>query len=259
MLPAIARQFLYPAPPVAVPSPPPAPLSEAVLELSTVDRAMAWTGAPAELSDLAPVVLFFHGNGENLETMRQWGFYDALFRMGIPFLAADYPGYGRSTGTSSEAGLAATGEAAVAWAKQAYPGRPIVLAGWSLGAALALGTAAAHPEIAGLIVLAAWTTLADAAREIFPALVVQALVSEAYDSLAAARRIQVPALVVHGDRDELIPFAHGEKIAQALAGTTRFVPVPGIGHNDLLGERVVWEEMAHFLVEVARTAAGPQP
>lgn len=246
MLPSFARQMLYPAPPVRVP-PAPAPLREVSLELPAGERIVGWVGESPGLSPDAPLVLFFHGNGENLETLRQWDFYDLLGQMGIAWLAVDYPGYGRSTGTPSEEGLYATGEAAVRWAKANHPERPLVLAGWSLGAALAFDTAAKHPEAAGLIVLSPWTTLAAAARALFPAIVVRALLSETYDSLAQARRILIPALVVHGERDELIPFAHGEQIAKALQGPTRWLPVAGAGHNDLLARPEVWQSMAAFL------------
>ncbi|HEX4962020.1 MAG TPA: alpha/beta hydrolase [Thermoanaerobaculia bacterium] len=249
MIDAFARQMLYPAPPVAVPSPPPAPLEEVALDLATGDRAVAWAWDDPGLPPGAPRVLFFHGNGENLETLRWSGFYDELRRLGVPFLAVDFPGYGRSSGTPSEEGLMATGDAAVAWARGS--GRPVVACGWSLGAAVALGAAARHPEgVNGLIALSPWTTLAEVAVGIFPAVAVKAMLRERYDSRAAAREVRVPALVVHGELDDLIPVTQGKEIAGALAGPARWVPVPRTGHNDLLGRPLVWQEIGAFLASL---------
>ena len=246
MFDSFARQMLYPAPPVPVPSPPPPPLEEVWLDLRTGERVLAWTSAvPAP--EGAPVVAFFHGNGENLETLRYAGLLEDLERLGVAFLAVDYPGYGRSTGEPGEEGLLATGEAAVAWARERHPGRPVVVCGWSLGAAVADALAARHPEeVSGLIALSPWTALEEVARLLFPGFAVKALLRERYDSLAAARTIRVPALVIHGERDEIIPAAQGRQVAEALANG-RWVPVPRTGHNDLRGEPVVWEEVGRFL------------
>lgn len=79
------QQALYPVPPVRVPAPPP-PLSEVSLPLPTGEAVVGWAGAPAGRAG-APVVLFFHGNGENLETMRMAGLYDEIARLGVAFLA----------------------------------------------------------------------------------------------------------------------------------------------------------------------------
>jgi pimeloyl-ACP methyl ester carboxylesterase len=164
MLDSLARQMLYPAPPVPVPSPPPAPLEEVRLRLSNGNEAVAWF-----LAGPGPVVVFFHGNGENLETLRWSGLFEELGGLGVAVLAVDFPGYGRSTGTPSEEGLIASGDAAVAWVRENHPERPLVIAGWSLGAALAIATVDRHPDaVRGLIALSPWTTLAEVAREIFP-------------------------------------------------------------------------------------------
>ncbi len=248
MLETFARQMLYPAPPVAVPSPPPAPLEEVWLDLSTGNRAQAWLYTPPDLPETAPVVLFFHGNGENLETLRWAGVFEEMGSLGVAVLAADFPGYGRSPGPPTEEGLLAAGDAAVAWARSRYPDRPVVVAGWSLGAALAIATVDRHPkDVRGLIALSPWTTLAEVARGIFPEVAVRMMLKEHYDSRAAARRITVPALVVHGEMDDLIPMKQGLEISNVLAGPVRWVPVSRAAHNDLLGRREAWEAMAEFL------------
>jgi uncharacterized protein len=243
---SLSRQMLYPAPAVPVPSPPPAPLAEVWLEPSTGERVLAWAWTEG-VPEGAPLVLLFHGNGENLETMRQVGVLEELRDLGAALLAVEYPGYGRSSGRPSEQGLFATGEAAVAWAREHHPERPLVVCGWSLGAAVAIALAARHPgEIEGLIALSPWTTVYDVAKRFFPAFLLKALLREKYDSLAAAREVRVPALVIHGERDQIIPVELGREVAKALP-SGRWVPVPSTGHNDLLARPAVWEEMRRFL------------
>ncbi len=253
MLETFARQMLYPAPPVVVPSPPPVPLEEVWLDLSTGTRAHAWFYTPPDLPALAPIVVFFHGNGENLETVRWAGVFEEMGKLGVAVFAADFPGYGRSSGTPTEEGVIATGDAAVAWARERHPERPVVVAGWSLGAALAIATVDRHQEeVRGLIALSPWTTLAEVARGIFPEVAVRMMLKENYDSRSAARRIRVPSLVVHGEMDDLIPVAQGQEISSVLAGPARWVSVSRAAHNDLLGRREVWAAMAEFLAGIPR-------
>lgn len=248
MLARTARRMTYPAPPVAVPSPPPPPLEEVRLELPDGTEVAAWAGGGGDVPADAPVALFFHGNGENLETMRRAGSFRELEALDVAYLAADYPGYGRSGGRAREEGVLATGEAAVAWARRRHPERPLVLCGWSLGAAVAVASAAAHPgDVDGLVAMSAWTTLADVASVHFPGFLVRALLPERYDSLAVAARVRAPALVIHGERDAIIPVELGRSLADSLAGPTRWVPVSGAGHNDLLAHDVVWRELGDFL------------
>lgn len=246
---ALARSLLYPAPQIPVGAPPPG--FEAVdLDLESGATATAWAGDGGEAG--APVVLFFHGNGENLETMRLGGTFDAVDRLGVACLAVDYPGYGRSSGRPSEEGLEAAADAALAWARERWPRRPVVAAGWSLGAAAALGlTARAGNAVRGLVALSAWTRLEDVATLHFPTVLVRLILSESYDSLSAAERIRRPALVVHGERDELIPVEQGRRIAEALENA-RWVPVARAGHNDLLSRSEVWNAFGDFLAHEVR-------
>jgi pimeloyl-ACP methyl ester carboxylesterase len=250
----IVRQMLYPAPPVRVPAPPPAPLVEVPLEANG-HAVSAWymppTGAVA-----APVVLMLHGNGENLETMRQAGLFADFASAGAAVLAIDYPGYGRSPGTPSEAANLAAAEAAWTWLVNNTKGRPPVIAGWSLGAAVAAQLAANHhDEPAGVILLSAWDRLDTVARLHFPGWMVSTLLSEGYDSAYAAAQIAVPKLVVHGDRDPIIPIELGRNLFAALPAPKQWVEVPGASHNDLLARPDTWQAIQTFLKSLPQRAS----
>ncbi len=259
---AIFSGLLYPAPGVPVPSPPPAPLEEVRLELTTGHEVVAWLSLPPALEDdpgaPAPVALFFHGNGENLETMRRARMFQELRDLGVIALAVDYPGYGRSSGKPDERGVLATGPAMLEWAEERFPDRSVVLCGWSLGAAVAIRTTAeAGGRVDGLAALSPWTTLDDTVRSHAPRWIAGWLFDEEYDSLGAVRSIRLPALVIHGEEDRIIPVEQGERIAEALedAGSdVRWVRIPSTGHNDLMARPRVWSELRRFVRAVERSA-----
>jgi uncharacterized protein len=243
--PLLSRQMLYPAPGWRVPSPPPWPWREVSLEVAG-QRAVAWLQAPAG-SPSRPPLVFFHGNGENLATLRIAGTLDRLVELGSPVLVLDYPGYGRSEGRPSEAALTAAGAAAFRWLAT-QQGRPVVGVGWSLGAAVAVQAAAAEPDaVAGLVLWSAWDDLPTLAARHFPRWLVRLALRERWDSLAAACRFAGPVLQAHGARDELIPPEHGRRLHAVLRQPEPFVEVAGAGHNDLLGRDEVWRGLAAFL------------
>ncbi len=240
------RHMLYPAPPYRVPSPPPPPIEELGWKLADGTPIVGWAGG-AGASPGAPAVIFFHGNGENLETMRLGGLYEDLDRLGISWLAVDYPGYGRSGGSPSEAALVEAAESGFKELGRRFPGRPRVVCGWSLGAAVGVQLAANRaPEVDGLMLLSPWADLSSLAGEHFPGWMVSLLLRERYDSIGRAGELSLPTLVVHGAEDRIIPAQHGRRLAGALPAA-RFLEVGGAGHNDLLARPEVWRAMAEYL------------
>jgi pimeloyl-ACP methyl ester carboxylesterase len=229
---------------VRVPSPPPAPLVELALEGGALSAW--WSPGPA---GAGPVVLMLHGNGENLETMRWSGIYEQFAELGAAVVALDYPGYGRSAGSPDEESIA--GAARAAWREvvaRAGATRPRVVVGWSLGAAVAAGLAAAEPaSVDALLLLSPWARLSEVAALHFPSWIVAPLLRDRYDTLAAATRVRCPTLVVHGGHDSLIPAAQGRRVFEALPEPKRWVEVPGAGHNDLLGRDEAWTAIASAL------------
>lgn len=62
-----------------------------------------------------------------------------------------------------------------------------------------------------------------------------------------AGKIDSPVLVVHGDKDHLIPHSRGEALYRAFAGEKKFITIPGGNHdNVLVTEAPVYAEMAKW-------------
>ncbi|MDJ0836372.1 MAG: alpha/beta fold hydrolase [Acidobacteriota bacterium] len=244
------QYVLYPAPsrPV-VPSPPPEPLIEVSIQGAS-GRISAWLMEPAGADETTPLMVFFHGNGENLQLLYQTGFFHQVVGMGTGILAVDYPGYGNSEGQPDEEALQDCGKATLTWARQQYPNRPLIIAGWSLGAAVAIRNAAdSGIDYQGLVLISPWSSLGDVARHHFPNWMVRAFLVETYDSMEAAPRISTPTLAIHGTEDEIIPEPLGRRLAQAIPDC-HYEPVPLFGHNDIISAPMFWSALKTYFQEV---------
>jgi pimeloyl-ACP methyl ester carboxylesterase len=247
----LIRKMVYPAPWFRVSAAPP-PLEDVLISLPDGEQAHGWFYRESSATDSTPVMLFFHGNGENLETMRMSGILEDFQRLEIHFLALDYPGYGRSGGTSSEAAILEAADSAFVWLADRYFNNPKIIFGWSLGAGVAFQTAAKYSSLVdGLIALSPWTSLADVAAVHYPRWLVNLVLQEKYKSLEAAPQINCPSLVIHGEWDQIIPLTQGERVAAKMGGAARWVKVPQTGHNDLFSREVVWKEIRAFLRELS--------
>jgi pimeloyl-ACP methyl ester carboxylesterase len=175
------------------------------------------------------VVFYLHGNAGNLES---WFVNADLYRRAnFDLFMIDYRGYGKSTGRiRSEAQLRA--DVAAAWRQVApqYAGRRRVFLGRSLGTALAAGLAAQEQPDLTILVSSYWS-MTELARLHYP-LLPAALLRYRLQTGADIGRISGPVLLLHGERDALIPIAHSERL-QAAARNARLVPIAGAAHNDL--------------------------
>ena len=71
------------------------------------------------------------------------------------------------------------------------------------------------------------------ARHIYPIPGIDRLVRSRFDTLAAVKQLSLPLLIIHGTRDELIPFSMGQALYDASPSPQKtFRPVRGGGHND---------------------------
>jgi pimeloyl-ACP methyl ester carboxylesterase len=197
-------------------------------------------------------LVYFYGNGMCLETC---SYEFAQFRqLGCTVLIPEYPGYGMSSGWASESGCYVAADAAYHYLTETLHANPaqIVVAGWSLGAAVAIDLAA-RKQVAGLIVLGAFTNIPEQAHAMLPWVpksVVRLFIRERFDNLSKIRRVTCPIFIGHGTQDELVPFVMAERLAQA-AGPRRpvtFLPIQGCGHNGIFeaSRGSVWRAIKDF-------------
>lgn len=200
----------------------------------------------------APVVIFCMGNYGNmshrLDNLR------LLHQLGINLFIFDYRGYGQSSGSINETGSYADLRGAVSWLSgSGFPAERMIFFGRSLGAAIALQVALDHPP-AGLILESPFSSLRAMGLTHYPLLyrLLGWLVDAKYDNLDKIARLQIPLLILHGDRDTICPPVMAEQLYEAAAPPKRLEWLRGADHNDTLdvgGVRYleIWQEFLREL------------
>ncbi len=217
------------------------PGSQAV-SISTADgeRLAAWYVSPAKGQ---PVMLFLHGQGGRLAV--QTNRWRRLREAGFGVLAISYRGYPGSTGKPTEEGLALDARAAYDWLRQRHRARDIVVHGHSLGSGVAVRLAT-EVEIGALVLEAPFTAAVDVAAERMWWLPVRLFMLDQFRSRERIGRVQAPVLIIHGDNDSIIPFAHGERLFALARDPKQFVRMPGSDHNTLARDGL-YEKIEAFL------------
>lgn len=221
-------------------------------------RLHAWRFPAAGVEDgaPAPVLLWMHGNAGNLTGRAPHA--QELARQGLEVLVFDYRGYGRSEGSPDEEGIYADAAAAHRWLVgegEVDPER-IVLYGRSLGAAPAarLSTRVEH---GGLILVSPFPSAASMGRRILPGL--HLLARSRFPVARWVAERHTPLLVIHGQRDDIVPVELGRRVFEAAAEPKELVLLPGAGHNDILaaGGRRYLDAVAEFAHRVAGPGEAP--
>jgi uncharacterized protein len=177
-------------------------------------------------------LLFLHGNAGNIgDRVLHAGLLSAA---GFDVLLFDYRGYGRSSGRPGETGTYRDARAAriSLLSQPRVDASRVFMFGESLGGAIALSLALEFPP-AGLIIQSTFTGIKDLARTHYP-FIPKPVVPDAYPSLRRIPRLRAPLLVLHGNRDELVPLLHGEALFEAAPAPKRMEVFAGSGHNDLV-------------------------
>lgn len=253
-LPAIAAGgLLHPARHRVTDSPP-----AGCVDAAVVNGGLKLTGwRCAACAERRGTVVYLHGIADNRTSAK--GVIDRFRRRGFDVVAFDSRDHGNSDGDVCTYGyfekadlrriidIAATG--------------PIVLIGTSLGAAVALQEAADDPRVSAVVAAEAFSDLRTVAEERAPWILSRRVVDRAFriaerdgrfsvaevSPRAAARRIRVPVLLVHGALDHNTVPAHSERIFAELHGPKRLLLVPGAHHNESLNSGATWAAIEEWI------------
>ena len=183
----------------------------------------------------APAILYLHGARWNLAAsatrIERWR------RLGYSVLALDYRGFGKSTEIApSEQTAAEDAEAGWQELEALTPNHRHMIVGHSLGGAIAVELAAKHPEAAGLVLEATFTSVADMVSESpWGFLPVSLILTQKFDALSKIREVKIPVMIAHGTNDRTVPFHMGERLYDAAPSPKRFIRVEGGTHHNLSG------------------------
>jgi len=210
---------------------------------SSSGKALGWkklmTSQPAQGQ-----VLVTHGNAC---CAFQCGHYAEVIQQTAPLdvYVVEYPGYGDSPGSPSEATL----EQSAGEALQQLPtNSPVYLVGESLGTGVATYLAGAFPDrVKGVALLAPYNELTDVAQahiRIFP---VSWILCDRFPAEDYLRKYDGPVAVLVGGKDRVVPERFGRRLYDGYEGPKRLWEFPESNHNELMFQPAgVWKDILAF-------------
>lgn len=207
-------------------------------------RLHAWF-IPAQ-GDALGTVIQYHGNAENMSS--HFSYVDWVPAQGFNLVTFDYRGYGQSAGRPTRKGTVVDGQAIL----KAVRSRPdldpskILILGQSLGGAVSLAAVAEGDRegVCGIAVDSTFVSYQGVALDIYSKLhsmraimgpIIRWVVTEEHSPLQSLSKLQgIPLLILHGDKDEIVPYGQAQKLFQAAPEPRKLLTVPGGFHTDAL-------------------------
>lgn len=239
------RSLMY-QPGPALPDPRRTLIPQAVaidLKAESGGRLVSWYIEPAREK---PVILYFQGNAG---TIADRDFKANAFAVaGFGVWLTGYRGFGGNGGSPTEEGLYADAWSALdELEKRGVRPADIVLYGESLGTGVAVEMASRLAKrgtpVLGVVLEAPFKSMGDAAQGHYPYVPAKWLVRDKFDSAAKISAIEAPLLIMHGDRDRVVPEPHGRALFEAAVEPKQGLWIPDGGHSNLydfgVGPKVV--------------------
>ena len=183
-------------------------------------------------------ILFFHGNGEIVADYDD--FAPRFNQMGINFLAADYRGYGQSTGKPTVTGMMRDCHVIFDYVqkwlqKNNYPG-PLIAMGRSLGSASVLELSFHYQDrLDALIVESGFAYAGPLLRLLGIDPQTLGFKEEAgFRNIDKIGQFKKPTLIIHAEFDHIIPLSDGKALFEASPSPNKtMLEIPGANHNDI--------------------------
>lgn len=186
----------------------------------------------------APVILFFHGNGEIVSDYDDLG---CLYNdIGINFFVVDYRGYGGSTGSPSVTSMMKdclrVFDFVIEYMSNMKLEGPLCVMGRSLGSACAIELCAARADDFKCLIIEsgfAWVAPLLLKLGIDPR-AIGFKEEQGFENIDKIKTFSKPCLVIHAQFDHIIPFSEGQALFKACASKDKvFLEIKGANHNDI--------------------------
>lgn len=195
----------------------------------------------------APVILLAHGNGNIMDS---WApSMDIMRNRGYAVVLLEYPGYGRSQGSPSYETIKEATSKAYQWIWQQpeLDNQKITLVGRSMGGGAVLslfdGTINSENQPHRIVLMSTYSSIADIAKSKW---LPTAFVKDPFDNVTQLAKFQGKSYLIHGDKDNVVPFDSLEKLL-AVAKDAKHRVYSG-GHNDIPDDWIeFWQEVADFI------------
>lgn len=186
------------------------------------------------------LVLQFHGNGENMTT--HFASVIWFVNEGYDLITWDYRGYGESAGVPDQKGLFEDSLSMMEYATAKQT--PLVLVGQSLGGAVlmrAFSEFKKRDQVKAVIIDSSFYSYQAIATDILSRWWLswpfqwlgKAWISDQYTPENVIAQISpTPLLVMHGDRDAVVPFKMGEEIFRRAREPKKFLKIENGAHID---------------------------
>ncbi len=229
-------------------SKPPDPrMQDVFVDLPTGEKIHGWF-----LPHSGAKSLFFysHGNAGNLSHRG----HDAVVwahELNASVLMYDYPGYGKSSGSPSEAGCYAAADAMWDWIinEAKVPAEKVILFGKSLGGAMAIDLATKHNHRA-LVLARTFTDLPEAGADRYWFVPVRWLARSKFPNLTKMPNCCRPTFMYHGDADSIVTVRHAYALF-AAANEPKELLIDPVGTHGGPHPKDLYSRLRAFLAQHA--------
>lgn len=207
-----------------------------------VDKPWSGSRIPCHLArygDTDTLIIYSHGNNEDLLSCLPLvkKISDNLHSDVVTY---DYSGYGLNpadTFERSERGVNATLEAVYEYFRSGY--EKVVLWGYSLGSGPSLKLAA-KSKVEGVVLVGAYSSILKVVEDKTNVKFAR-MFTERWDNASTIKDVPCPCILLHAEQDNVVPFAHAEKLKAQGGTNVSLVALKNSNHSSFNWDEVTRE------------------
>lgn len=176
------------------------------------------------------VVVFFHGNAEDLESSSSFVTY-LQAKTGYTVVAMEYEGYSIYAGNPSAESVERDSLHVLRYLteKKNFDYSNIVVLGRSIGSGPAIYSAA-YFKVGALVLISPFLSICKLVQDKYGWLC-SMLLEERFRNGEAIKHVQSPILIIHGLEDSIIPYHHSSELQSRARSYCKLKLSPGMSHS----------------------------